>query len=168
MKKSRILTISGKTKKITVETVTKEIRELKFFREFDEKQQHLLLELGEIREFGVKEIIIKETQELHDLCVVLEGHVTLGITVPDKGRINIGTIYPGQIFSWSALFKPYISTAVVSADVPTRVMAFNAKKIQAWIEREPEFGYKLMRFVSETLSQRLHDTRFQLVNIVTI
>jgi CRP/FNR family transcriptional regulator, cyclic AMP receptor protein len=151
-----------------VETVTKEIRDLKFFREFDVKQQHSLIELGEIREFGVKEIIIKETQELHDLCVVLEGQVVLGITVPNKGRINIGTIYPGQIFSWSALFKPFISTAVVSAEVPTRVMAINAQKLQAWIARDPEFGYKLMRFVGETLSQRLHDTRFQLVNIVTI
>jgi signal-transduction protein with cAMP-binding, CBS, and nucleotidyltransferase domain len=79
-----------------VETVTKEIRDLKFFREFDVKQQHSLIELGEIREFGVKEIIIKETQELHDLCVVLEGQVVLGITVPNKGRINIGTIYPGS------------------------------------------------------------------------
>jgi CRP/FNR family transcriptional regulator, cyclic AMP receptor protein len=149
-------------------TINKEIRELKFFREFDEKYQQSLFELGEIKEFAVKEIIIKETQELHDLFVILEGHATLGITVPDKGRINVGTIYPGQIISWSALFKPYISTAVVTADVPTRAMAFNAKKIQAWMEREPEFGYSLMRFISETLSQRLHDTRFQLVNIVTI
>ncbi|MBS0000382.1 MAG: cyclic nucleotide-binding domain-containing protein [Cyclobacteriaceae bacterium] len=149
-------------------TINKEIRELKFFMEFDEKYQHSLFELGEIKEFAVKEIIIKETQELHDLFVILEGHATLGITVPDKGRINVGTIYPGQIISWSALFKPYISTAVVTADVPTRAMAFNAKKIQAWMEREPEFGYRLMRFISETLSQRLHDTRFQLVNIVTI
>ena len=149
-------------------TIEKEITTLRFFREFDEKQQHALLELGEIREFEVREIIVKETQELHDVFVVLEGHVTLGITVADKGRINIGTIYPGQIFSWSALFKPYISTAIVSADVPTRTMAFNAKKLQAWIDRDPGFGYTLMRFIGETLSQRLHDTRFQLVNVVTI
>ncbi len=149
-------------------TTEKDLKELRFFNEFDEKHRKALFDLGEIKEYGVKEIILKENQELHDLFVVLKGHATVGITVASKGRINIGTLYPGQIFSWSSLFKPYISTAVVIADVPTKTMALDAKKIQAWIDREPEFGYKLMRFISETLSQRLHDTRFQLVNIVTI
>lgn len=148
--------------------IEKELRELKFFKEFEEKYQKSFIEIGVIREYGVKETVIKETQELHDLLLILEGQATLGIAVPKTGCINIGTIYPGQIISWSALFKPYISTASVITDVPTRVMAFDARKLEAWMEREPEFGYKLMRFISETLSQRLHDTRFQLVNIVTL
>lgn len=146
----------------------KEIHELRFFRVFDKKTRDAILDMGEIHEYGVKEVIIKENQELHELCVVLDGYVTVGITVAGKGRINIGTIYPGHIFSWSALFKPRISTAMIVTDVPTRVMALNAEKLQAWIDREPEFGYRLMYFISETLSQRLHDTRFQLVNMVTI
>jgi len=146
----------------------KEYQDLKFFKEFDDKTIQQLTSIGEIKGYQVKEVVVSENQELREFCVIIEGSVLIGITVPNKGRITIGTIYPGHIFSWSALFPPHIATAQVTANVPTKVMAFDAIKLQAMIDKDPVFGYKLMRFISSTLSRRLHDTRNQLVNVVTL
>ncbi len=145
-----------------------EYRTLRFFKDFKEKNVKNLLDIGTIKEFQVKEYIIEENQELQDLFVLLKGSVHIGITVPNKGKINVGTIYPGNIFSWSALFSPFISTAYAVTNLPSRVLSLDAKKVQSMIDKDPLFGYRLMRFISETLSRRLHDTRFQLVNIATL
>ena len=143
-------------------------RSLQFFKDFEEKNVKKLLDLGSIREFQVKEYIIDENQELRDLFVLLKGAVHIGITVPNKGKIQVGTIHPGNIFSWSAMFSPFISTAYAVAYLPSRVLSMDAKKVQTMIDKDSLFGYQLMRFISETLSRRLHDTRFQLVNIATL
>ena len=146
----------------------KEFKDLEFFKEFDDKTIQQLIGIGEIKDFHVKEVVISEDQELHEFCVIIEGSVLIGITVSNKGRITIGTIYSGHIFSWSALFPPHIATAQVTANVPARIMVFDEKKLQAMIDKDPVFGYKLMRFISSTLSRRLHDTRNQLVNMAII
>ena len=70
----------------------------------------------------------------------------------------------GQLFSWSAVFSPYISTAWVMATCPTKVLAIDAKKLNLEFEKNCEFGFKTMSKIAQTISHRLSDTRFQLMN----
>ena len=141
---------------------------LKVFSEFDELITEKILNRSEIKEFGVKDVIIEEYQELSELYVLIEGKVILGIHTPKKGRINLNTIHPGQIFSWSAMFPPHISTAYAVATEPVQVLAIQADKMKQMIEENASFGYAFMRIIGQTLSQRLADTRFQLVNLISV
>lgn len=144
------------------------LKKLKFYREFDETIREKILEISEIREYKVNEMIFDEYQELKELFILVEGTVTLGIYVPKKGQINLDTVHPGQLFSWSALFPPNISTAYAIATVPVKVLAIKASRIHELIGDNDTFGYLFMKIISKTLSQRLSDTRFQLVNLVNI
>ena len=145
-----------------------EIDQLRFFSEFDGPIVDKILTLSEIKEFKVKDVIIEEHQELSELYILFEGRVVLGINVPGKGRINLNTIHPGQLFSWSALFPPYISTASAVATQPVKVLAIKSAKLMKMFEDDPSFGFKFMNIISHTLSQRLADTRLQLVNIMSL
>ena len=145
-----------------------QLMNLNFFREFDELMTEKIINRSEIRTFGVKDVIIDEYQELSELYVLVEGKVVLGINTPKKGRINLNTIHPGQIFSWSAMFPPHISTAYAVATEPVHVLAIKADKMKQMIEENSTFGYTFMRIIGHTLSQRLADTRFQLVNIISL
>lgn len=146
----------------------KRLKQLKFFSEFDDTVTERIIKSCELKKFRVKEVIIEEYQELSELYILIEGRVVLGINIPKKGRINLDTIHPGQIFSWSAMFPPYISTAFAIATQPVKVLAIKSAKLMQMMEDSDAFGHRFMTIISHTLSQRLADTRFHLVNIISI
>jgi signal-transduction protein with cAMP-binding, CBS, and nucleotidyltransferase domain len=159
----------GRLKNIgTVEKDIGKLKQLKFFSEFEAPVAEKIIQSCELREYKVKDIIIEEYQELSELFILVEGAVVLGINIPRKGRINLDTIHPGQIFSWSAMFPPHISTALAMATQPVKVLAIKATKLMQMMEDDDAFGYRFMSIISHTLSQRLADTRLHLVNIISI
>jgi CRP-like cAMP-binding protein len=145
-----------------------QLKNLKFFSEFDESVAEKIIHSADIKEYRVKEVIIEEHQELSELFILIEGKVILGIHTPKKGRINLNTIHPGQIFSWSAMFPPHISTAFAVAMEPVSALAIKSAKLMQMIDDDPTFGYKFMSIISHTLSQRLFNTRLQLVNVISL
>ncbi len=143
---------------------TDDLKQIRFFEKFSDGQLETIANISSIREFKVKDIIFEQYDELSEVFVLLSGSLSLGISLPKDKRIHLGTISEGQLFSWSAVFQPYISTAWVMAVTPARVIAIDAKKLNAEIDRDCDFGFKTMSKIAQTISQRLSDTRFQLMN----
>jgi CRP/FNR family transcriptional regulator, cyclic AMP receptor protein len=142
----------------------KDFKEIKFFEKYTEEQLQKIASVSSIKEFRVKEIIFEQYDELTEIYVLLQGSLSLGISLPKDKRIHLGTIEEGQLFSWSAIFPPYISTAWVMAVTPAKVIAIDARKLNAEIEQDCDFGFKTMSKIAQTISHRLTDTRFQLMN----
>jgi CRP-like cAMP-binding protein len=117
-----------------------------------------------MKEFKVKDILFEQYDELKDVAILLEGTLSLGISLAHEKRIHLGTIDEGQLFSWSAVFSPYISTAWVMAITPAKVISIDARKLNKEIEKDCDFGFKTMAKIAQTISHRLSDTRFQLMN----
>lgn len=141
-----------------------DLKKIRFFDNYTDKQLEIIAGMSSIKEFKVKEIIFEQYDELSELYVLLEGSLSLGISLAKEKRIHLGTIDEGQLFSWSAVFSPYISTAWVMAIKPAKVIAIDAKKLNQEIEKDCTFGFKTMSKIAQTISQRLSDTRFQLMN----
>lgn len=147
---------------------TEDLKRIRFFEKYSDEQLRTIAAISSISEFKVKEIIFEQYDELSEVYVLLSGSLSLGISLPKEKRIHLGTITEGQLFSWSAVFQPYISTAWVMAVTPARVIAIDAKMLNAEIERDCDFGFKTMSKIAQTISQRLSDTRFQLMNQLSI
>lgn len=147
-----------------MEVAAGDLKQIKFFEKYSEKQLEKIASFSSVREFKVKEIIFEQYDELTDVFILLQGSLSLGISLPKDKRIHLGTIEEGQLFSWSAVFPPYISTAWVMAVTPAKVIAINARKLNEEIERDCDFGFKTMSKIAQTISHRLTDTRFQLMN----
>ena len=146
----------------------KELKNIRFFDDYTDEQLKTFIEISTIKEFKVKDILFEQYDELSDVYVLLEGCLSLGISLAKEKRIHLGTLEEGQLFSWSAVFSPYISTAWVMATCPTRVLAIDAKKLLFESKKDCEFGLKTMSKIAQTLSRRLSDTRFQLMNHLTL
>ena len=146
----------------------KDFKEIKFFEKYTEEQLQKIASVSSVKEFRVKEIIFEQYDELRELYVLLQGSLSLGISLPKDKRIHLGTIEEGQLFSWSAIFPPYISTAWVMAVTPAKVIAIDARKLNAEIEQDCDFGFKTMSKIAQTISHRLSDTRFQLMNQLNV
>jgi CRP-like cAMP-binding protein len=145
-----------------------ELRKVKFFDDYNETHLVAIAEMSSLKEFRVKEVLFEQYDELSEVYVLLEGKLSLGISLPGEKRIHLGTIEEGQLFSWSAVFSPYISTAWVMAILPAKVIAIDSKKLNQKLITDCEFGFKTMSKIAQTISHRLTDTRFQLMNHLTI
>jgi Cyclic nucleotide-binding domain. len=145
-----------------------DLKKIRFFENYSEKQLDTIAQMSSMKEFKVKEILFEQYDELTDVYVLLEGSLSLGISLAQEKRIHLGTIEAGQLFSWSAVFSPYISTAWVMAITPAKVISIDAKQLNKEIEKDCEFGFKTMSKIAQTISHRLSDTRFQLMNQLTL
>jgi CRP-like cAMP-binding protein len=141
-----------------------DLRNISFFDKYTDKQLEIIASMSSIKEFKVKEILFEQYDELSEVYILLEGSLSLGISLAGEKRIHLGTIEEGQLFSWSAVFSPFISTAWVMSLTPTRVMAIDSKKLNEQIGKDCDFGLKTMSQIALTISHRLSDTRFQLMN----
>jgi CRP-like cAMP-binding protein len=145
-----------------------ELKRIRFFDDYHEKELETIAGMSSLKEFKVKEILFEQYDELSEVFVLLEGTLSLGISLATEKRIHLGTIEEGQLFSWSAVFSPHISTAWVMAVTPAKVIAINAKKLNQELIKDCAFGFKTMSKIAQTISHRLSDTRFQLMNQLTI
>jgi CRP-like cAMP-binding protein len=140
------------------------LKNIRFFDFYSDEQLKIFIRISSLKEFKVKDILFEQYEELTDVYVLLEGCLSLGISLPQDKRIQLGTLEEGELFSWSAVFRPYISTAWVIATCPTKVLAVDAKKLNLEFEKNCAFGFKTMSKIAQTISHRLSDTRFQLMN----
>jgi CRP-like cAMP-binding protein len=147
-----------------MELTIDELKNIRFFDFYTDEQLKIFTRISSLKEFKVKDILFEQYEELTDVYVLLEGCLSLGISLPQDKRIQLGTLEEGELFSWSAVFRPYISTAWVIATCPTKVLAVDAKKLNLEFEKNCAFGFKTMSKIAQTISHRLSDTRFQLMN----
>ncbi len=150
--------------KATIDT----LKEIRFFENYIDDQLNIFLSISTVKEFKIKEMLFEQYDELSEIYVLLSGCLSLGISLPQEKRMHLGTLEEGQLFSWSAVFKPYISTAWVMATCPTKVLAIDANKLQQEFDKNCEFGFKTMTKIAQTISRRLSDTRYQLMNQLTL
>ena len=145
-----------------------ELKKIRFFEDYTDDELNIFISISSIREFKVKEVLFEQYDELSDVYVLLEGCLSLGISLTNEKKIHLGTLDEGQLFSWSAVFSPHISTAWVMATCPTKVLAIDAGKLNIELEKNCAFGFKTMSKIARTISHRLSDTRFQLMNQLNI
>lgn len=147
---------------------TDDLKNVRFFDNYSDEQLKIFIRISTTKEFKVKEILFEQYDELSDVYVLLEGCLSLGISLAKEKRIHLGTLEEGQLFSWSAVFRPHISTAWVMATCPTKVLAIDAKKLNLEFGKNCGFGFITMSKIAQTISNRLSDTRFQLMNQLTL
>jgi len=145
-----------------------DLKKIRFFDNYSDKQLDTIVRMSSVKEFRVKEILFEQYDELSEVYVLFEGSLSLGISLAREKRIHLGTIEEGQLFSWSAVFSPFISTAWVMALAPAKVISIDATKLNKEIEKDCDFGFKTMSKIAQTISRRLSDTRFQLMNQMTL
>jgi len=145
-----------------------DLKDVRFFDNYTDEQLNIFIGISTIKEFKVKEILFEQYDELKEIYILVSGCLSLGISISNEKRIRLGTLEDGQLFSWSAVFSPYISTAWVMATCPTKVLAIDARKLTEKFERNCEFGFKTMSKIAQTISHQLSDTRYQLMNQLTL
>jgi CRP-like cAMP-binding protein len=130
-------------------------------------------------------VIFRIGDKADTLYGLIAGEVELSLEVRDKSlkadvefeeavrvqitekasRISVDTARPGQVFGWSALTGRARRTVTATCSLPTQVAAFPAQNLKALCERDPTFGYLLMKRLVEIISKRLDNRSRRLIEV---
>jgi CRP-like cAMP-binding protein len=159
-------------------------RRYPFFAGFSHDQLVTLAKAGNELSVEAGHHFFYEEDQLISFYLVLKGTVAITINIPDRDvlqplsnqitndlitrDVTVSTVGEGELFGWSALVPPNFSTANAKATTPCRVVEFNYKAIQPYIEDDCCFGHLLTLKVAQIIRGRLRDRRIESLAEVAI
>ncbi|RME99630.1 MAG: cyclic nucleotide-binding domain-containing protein [Chloroflexi bacterium] len=153
------------------------IRRYPFFAGLSTDQIVTLANVAE--EVSVEEghYFFHEGEEICCFDIVVEGAVGIVMELPDgdteqkvsdqlTGQLAtktevLSTIGPGEMFGWSALIAPHITTASGKALTPCRVLSFDCRQLRETFRQDCRFGYVMMQKAAQVIRDRLRDMRIE-------
>jgi CRP/FNR family cyclic AMP-dependent transcriptional regulator len=133
------------------------------FRMMRPKHIAAIAEGATLARFEANQLIFRETDVAHNWYLIQQGRVALEAHVPDAGEIIIQTLGPGDVLGWSWLFPPYLLHFQARALDATQAICLDVAHLQVACEKDHDFGFELMKRVSQVLIERMQATRQKLL-----
>ncbi len=113
--------------------------------------------------FGPGEVLFREGEPANRFYLIGSGKVALQAHQPADGTALIQDLGPGDVLGWSWLFPPFEWHFQATTTEPTKAIVLNGAHLLIAAERNPAFGFELMKRVTQLVIQRLQATRRQLL-----
>jgi CRP-like cAMP-binding protein len=144
------------------------LRRYPFFVNLTDEELKSIAMISEEEKYEANTFISREQGKAEKLYVLLEGTVEVMINTDEEGlqQETVSTLSPGDAFCWSAVVEPYILTASVFAVTPATVIAIDGAGLRAMFELDCHLGYRVLQKAAQVISDRLKDTRIQMLSLV--
>lgn len=129
------------------------------------KPEHLavLTEGAKSAQYQTGDVLFREGEPASRFFLIQSGRIALEAHEPADGTVSVQTLGPGEVVGWSWLFSPFVWHLRARATEPTEVIVLNGAHLLIAAERNHEFGYELMKRVTQVVIHRLQATRKQLL-----
>lgn len=117
------------------------------------------------RTYAAGDLLVREGDPAEEFLVIFHGKVALEVVSPERPRLTIQTIGPGEVLGWSWLTPPHHWRLDARALKPTRVAALPAGALRARFAQHPSEGYQFLLRLLPVIAGRLESTRVQLLDI---
>ena len=111
--------------------------------------------------------LFREGSDASEMGIVLSGRIALRLLVPERGPVTILTVEPGDLYNWSALVPPYMSTSTAIAIEPVEAVALPAERLRRELAADPALAASVYPRVLRAVARRLEATRTQLLDLYT-
>ena len=134
-----------------------------FFRDMKPEHQEFIARCATEATFKREEILFREGEPASKFYLIQSGRIALEAHEPADGTVLVHNLGAGDVLGWSWLFPPFIWHFQARALEPSTAIVLNGAHLLVAAERNPGFGYELMKRVAQVLVQRLQATRKQLL-----
>jgi CRP-like cAMP-binding protein len=139
-----------------------------FFKDLKPEYLDFIVSCASNVRFKEGEVILKEGEPAEKFYLIRQGRVAIEINVTQQRSITIQTIHDGDILGWSWLIPPHRNRFDSRAVEDTRAIALDGKCLRNKCEENHDLGYELLKRFAVVITQRLEETRKQLINIYDI
>lgn len=134
-----------------------------FFRGMKPEHLAVLAEGAKAIQFKAGDALIREAQPANQFYLIQSGRIALEAHEPAKGTVPVQTLRAGDVLGWSWLFPPFVWHFQARALETTTAIALSGAHLLVSAEKDPGFGYELMKRVARVVISRLQATRQQLL-----
>ena len=111
------------------------------------------------------ELIFREGAPANRFYLIEQGRVSLEAYSKDEAPVAVQIIGPGDVLGWSWLFPPYYWHFDARALEPTTAILFYGTRLREKCEQDRDFGYEMMKRMTQVVLHRLQATRKQLLSV---
>jgi len=146
-----------------------DLRSLKMLATCDERKLNKIKEITYTRKYKQGQYIFRDGQYAEYLFALVEGRVSLEISIDSSHPYRIKDVYPGRAFGISSVVdtekRKYIADARTLQD--SKVLCWNSNALEKLFYSDYELGFVFMRGVGKILKERLENKRAQLVDALS-
>ena len=135
-----------------------------FVSDFSPQDRTRLAALAREVRFAPDQVIFHEGDDYSVFYLLGKGMVALELEVPGQ-VLRVQTLYAGDVFDWSALLPHAGKHFQARALDAVTALAFEGDQLLASFEADPHFGLAFMLRLMGVVSERLRNTRLQLVDV---
>ena len=150
---------------MTQDSLVEALRGIHFLHDIGPMHLEQIAKIAQIRDLKNGDIVFRQGDAAQFIYLLVFGSVSLEICAAGAGCKQILTLAPGELLGWSSVLEQLAYTARARAVADTRLVEINVAQLLAMCDRDPQFGYKLMRQVAMALAKRLSATRMQFLNV---
>lgn len=136
-----------------------------FFKELSPRLIDVLLKDAFEINFQSGQFIFHRDEPADHFYIVLRGRVAVGIYPEKQGPKKIQTIGEGELLGWSWIIPPHRWRFDAMAQVPTRLLVLEGKRVRVECEKDRELGHEILKRVTYALAGRLEGARLQLLDL---
>ena len=145
--------------------LTKEnLKQIELFKFLNDEELDRIIPLCSEEKYEKDDIIFRENEDANKFYIVEKGEISLVIELSKSKETIIRSLGNGDVFSWSALVKPYKWSVSALCKSQATVIAIPGKKLLEMFEKNHHIGYVCMRRLAEIIGERLRNTSLALLN----
>jgi CRP/FNR family transcriptional regulator, cyclic AMP receptor protein len=142
-----------------VKAVESVIAEHPFLRGLKPEHLGLLADSAMRMNYHAGDIIFREGDPANRFYLIERGRVSLQSHRKDEAPVVVQTIGMGDVLGWSWLFPPYYWHFDARATEPTTAIFFYGTRLREQCERDHDFGFEMMKRMTQVAIRRLQATR---------
>ena len=144
---------------MTMNTFEAAIAEHPFFKTMRPEHLALISQNAQAVEFKPEDILFREGEPANRLFMIQSGRIDLEWRAESGCGVAAKNVGPGEMLGWSWLFPPFVWHFTAEALEPTRAIVLDGGHLLATCDKNPEFGYALMKRIAQILIHQLESAR---------
>jgi CRP/FNR family transcriptional regulator, cyclic AMP receptor protein len=150
---------------VAIENFERILADHPFFKDLAKPHLETIVGCAANVTFDAGAFIYREGAQADHFYVVRHGKVGVETFAPGRGAMTVETVEDGEVLGWSWLFPPYKAHFDARALTLVRALSLDGACLRAKCEKDPAFGYEIMKRFAPVLIQRLDSTRLQLLDL---
>lgn len=121
----------------------------------------------ESRKAKEQEIIFNQHDPADTFFMLKRGKVLLEVEVSPYVMMSLGSVKSGRAFGWTALSHAHTShESNALCTEPSEILSVAGSEFLQILDRHPEVGYWVMKYIFDVFEQRLERRTTQLINVI--
>jgi len=144
-----------------------DLKKIFLLQDFTDSMLEELRPLVNSRKTKEQEIIFNQHDPAETFFMLKRGKILLEVEVSPYVMMSLGSVKSGRSFGWPALspaYPSYESNALCTE--PSEIFSVAGPEFLQILDRQPEVGYRVMKYVFGIFEQRLERRTTQLINVI--